>query len=42
MKVLVKCVDNVKSLTVLVAEVCNWLRLKTERCFLVIRIYILS
>jgi len=35
----VKCVDSVISLTVLLAEVCNWLRLKTER-FLVIIIYI--
>lgn len=39
---LVKCVDSVKSLTALAAEVCNWLRLKTERCFLGIRIYILN
>jgi hypothetical protein len=36
----VKYVDSVTSLTVLLAEVCNWLRLKTKRCFLVIRIYI--
>jgi hypothetical protein len=38
----VKCVVSVTILTVLLAEVCNWLRLKTERCSLVIRIYILN